>query len=131
MKTKGASINQETRREYYLISALFDALSNSVESWLVDSGASRHMTRNKGVLANFKEKKFFAQVELRDNASYAIEWIGSASFQLESGGELHIEEILYIPGLKKNLIFVAVLEDKVMGWSSWTRKLSYGLQMKS
>jgi hypothetical protein len=25
---------------------------------------------------------------------------------------LHIEEILYIPGLKKNLIFVAVLEDK-------------------
>jgi hypothetical protein len=25
---------------------------------------------------------------------------------------LHIEEILYVPGLKKNLISVAVLEDK-------------------
>jgi hypothetical protein len=112
MKTKGASSIQETRREYYLISALSGSLTNSDESWLVDSGASRHMTGNKGVLANFKEKKFSAQVELGDNASYAIGGIGSASFQLESGGELHIEEIMYCLGLKKNLIFVAVLEDK-------------------
>jgi hypothetical protein len=66
------------------------------------------MTGNKGVLANFKEK-FSAQIELGDNASYAIEGLGSTSFQLESRGELHIEEILYVPGLKKNLISVAVL----------------------
>jgi hypothetical protein len=70
------------------------------------------MTGNKEVLVNFKEKKFFAQVELGDNTNYIIKGRGSASFQLESGGELHIEEILYVPGLKKNLIFVAVLEDK-------------------
>ena len=25
---------------------------------------------------------------------------------------LHVEEILYVPGLKKNLLFVGVLEDK-------------------
>jgi hypothetical protein len=43
------------------------------------------MTGNKGVLANFKEKKFSAQVELRDNVSYPIEGIGSTSFQLASG----------------------------------------------
>jgi hypothetical protein len=78
----------------------------------MDSEASSHMTGNKGVLANFKEKKFSAQVELGDNPSYAIEGIGSTSFQLESRGELHIEEILYVPGLKKNLISVAFLEDK-------------------
>jgi hypothetical protein len=42
-KTTGASSDQETRREYYLISALSGSLTNSVESWLVDSGASRHM----------------------------------------------------------------------------------------
>jgi hypothetical protein len=38
------------------------------------------MTRNKGVLVNFKEKRFFAQVELGDNASYAIKGLGSISF---------------------------------------------------
>jgi hypothetical protein len=111
-KTKEASGNQETKREYYLISTLSGSLTNGVESWLIDSGASRHMTINKEVLANFKEKEFSAQVELGDNASYTIKGLGSASFQLEYGGELHIEEILYVPGLKKNLISVAVLEDK-------------------
>jgi hypothetical protein len=63
------SSNQETRREYYLISTLFGSLTNGVESWLVDSGASRHMTGNKGVLANFKENKFSSHVELGDNAT--------------------------------------------------------------
>jgi hypothetical protein len=110
-KTKGASSNQETKREYYLISALSGSFTNGVESWLVDSGASRHMIGNKGVLANFKEK-FFVHIELGDNASYAIEGLCLASFQLESRGELHIEEIMYVPRLKKNLISIVVLEDK-------------------
>jgi hypothetical protein len=70
------------------------------------------MTGNKNALANFKKMKFSAQVELGNDASYAIKGIGSASFQLESGATLHIEEIPYVPGLKKNLISVADLEDK-------------------
>jgi hypothetical protein len=31
---------------------------------------------------------------------------------LESGAKLHIDEVLYVPGLKKNLLSVATLEDK-------------------
>jgi len=81
-KTKEASSNQETRREYYLISTLPSSLTNGVESWLIDSGASRHMTRNKEVLANFKEKKFSAQVELGDNSIYTIKGLGSTYFSL-------------------------------------------------
>jgi hypothetical protein len=46
-KTKEASNNQETRREYYLISTLSGSLTNADESWLIDSGASRNMTGNK------------------------------------------------------------------------------------
>jgi hypothetical protein len=34
------------------------------------------MTGNKEVLANFKEKKFSAQVELGDNANYTIKGLG-------------------------------------------------------
>jgi hypothetical protein len=49
---------------------------------------------------------------LGDDGTYAIKGIGSTSFQLQSGNVFHIEEILYVPGLKKNLIFVAVLESK-------------------
>jgi hypothetical protein len=32
---------------------------------------------------------------------------------LESRAKLHVDEVLYVPGLKKNLISIATLEDKV------------------
>ena len=51
-------------------------------------------------------------MELGDNGTYAIEGIGSTSFKLDSGWVLHLEEILYVPGLKKNLLSVGVLEEK-------------------
>ena len=51
-------------------------------------------------------------MELGDNGTYAIEGIGSTSLKLESGWSLHLEEVLYVPGLKKNLLSVGVLEEK-------------------
>ena len=51
-------------------------------------------------------------VELRDNSTYFIQGVGSTSFQLSLGDTLHMEDILYVPGLKKNLLYVYVLEDK-------------------
>ena len=44
--------------------------------------------------------------------SYAIKGTGSTSFQLDSRFMLHIEDILYVPRLTKNLISVGILEDK-------------------
>ena len=41
-----------------------------------------------------------------------IEGVGSTPLQLDSGMVLHIDDILYVPGLKKNLLSVAHLEDK-------------------
>jgi len=51
-------------------------------------------------------------VELEDDATYEIQGVGPTSFQLKSEGLLHIEEILFIPRLKKNLLSVPVLEAK-------------------
>ena len=56
-KTK-ANKTDEPRREYYLISALTGSFSACSTSWLVDSGASRHMTGNRGTLTSYKKKKF-------------------------------------------------------------------------
>ena len=65
----------------------------------------------KDSITNVK-KRFHTKVELGDNGTYAIEGIGSTSFKLESGWVPHVEEILYVPGLKKNLLSVGVLEEK-------------------
>ena len=102
---------EEPRRECCLIFALSRSITNIANSWLVDSGASKHMTGNRGALTSYR-KKFTTQVELGDDSAYKIEGLGSTTLQLDSGTVLHIDDVLYVPGLKKNLIFVDGLEDK-------------------
>jgi uncharacterized UBP type Zn finger protein len=70
------------------------------------------MTGFKQNLANYQDKKYKAKVELGDDDTYDIKGFGSTSFQFHSGNIFHIDEILYVPSLKKNLISVPVLESK-------------------
>ena len=111
-KKKTKANKEEPRREYYLISALTCSFTDCATSWLVDSGASRNMTGNCGALTSYRKKKFTTQVELGDDSTYKIEGVGSTSLQLDSGTVLHIDDVLYVPSLKKNLLSVAGLEDK-------------------
>ena len=87
----------------------------------MDSGASRHMTGNHGTLTSYKKKKFTTQVELGDDSTYKIEGVGSTSLQLNSGTALHIDNVLYVHGLNKNLLFVASLEDKGLRVLLWEK----------
>jgi hypothetical protein len=50
-------------------------------TWLVDSGASKHMAGNKDILSYFETKSFAEQVELGDDKCYNIEGVGSISFR--------------------------------------------------
>ena len=43
-RTRAATKEQEQHRECYLISTLSDTVTKSKDVWLVDSGASKHMT---------------------------------------------------------------------------------------
>ena len=70
------------------------------------------MTGFKQNLVNYRDKKFNVKVELGDDSTYDIKGFGSASFQHQSGNVFQIDEIIYVPGLKKNLISVVVLESK-------------------
>ena len=111
-KSAKSSKEEESRREYYLISSLSGSITNNANSWLVDSGASRHMTGFREALTSYRKKKFANQVELGDDTTHKIEGVGSVSFQLALRTVLHIEDILYVLGLKKSLLLVIGLEDK-------------------
>jgi hypothetical protein len=84
-KQKSPSNEKETRKEYYLVSALSSSIFTGPKTWLVDSGASKHMTGYKEILSDFKTTSFAEQVELGDDKCYKIEGVGSISFRLESG----------------------------------------------
>ena len=82
--------------------ALSGSITDSANSWIVNGGASRHMKGHREALTSYKNKKFTTQVELGDDSTYKIEGVGSTSLQLDSGKVLHIDDIIYVLGLKKN-----------------------------
>jgi hypothetical protein len=52
------------------------------------------------------------RVELGDNNSYVVKGIVKASIELELGNNIHLNNVLYVPGLKKNFVSISCLEDK-------------------
>lgn len=85
---------------------------DTLDHWLIDSGASRHFTGYKKALSNFVEKKTNMEIILGDNATYPMKGIGTVTLHLNQCQTLHLQEVLYVPDLKKNLVSISTMEDK-------------------
>jgi hypothetical protein len=65
-----------------------------MDNWLVDSGASHHMTMSHKSLTILTEENSQLQVELGDNAKYAIKGVETALFQLKSEKSLKMSGVV-------------------------------------
>ena len=82
------------------------------DTWLIDSGVSKHTTAYKENLSEVVEKESHLHVVLGDDANYTVKGFGSTSLQLESNDLLHLNDVVYVPGMKRNLVSISALEDK-------------------
>ena len=48
----------DSRKEDFLISALTGTITTNSDTWLIDSGASKHMTGSRKALTDLTEKEF-------------------------------------------------------------------------
>ena len=87
---------------------------NTWDSWLVDSGVSRHFSGYKEFLSNLVERESNLKIILGDNSTHLIRGFGSVKFHLDSGELVLPHDVMYVPGLKKNLVFISSLEYKGM-----------------
>jgi hypothetical protein len=76
-KTK-PQINEETN-----ISTLSGMVPTNDNTWLIDSGASRHMTGLRNHLTHFVEKETHLHVVLGDDARYNLRGVGTYTFRLD------------------------------------------------
>jgi hypothetical protein len=79
------------------------------DMWIIESGASRHMTGDQDRLSNLNEKKTSYKVELGDKNTYLLEGIGQASVKLKTSNNVHLRNVLYVHGLEKNLVSISCL----------------------
>jgi hypothetical protein len=59
----------------------------------------------------WKRKYLIMHIEMGDDGQYSATGIGTITFQRESGKPFQLKNVMHVPGLKKNLVSVAMLED--------------------
>ena len=96
-----------TDANYLLLSALSGTIQTSCDTWLIDSGASRHMTGYQKLLSDLDKRKSNQNVILGDDARYAVRGVGATSFQLKSEKTLKMKDVLHVPGMTSNLVAVS------------------------
>eukprot|EP00253_Pinus_taeda_P009336 PITA_09336 len=52
------------------------------------------------------------RIEMGDDGKYSVSGVGTVAFQREHGAPLILTDVKYVLGLEKNLVSVAMLEDK-------------------
>ena len=55
----------------------------------------------------------FSSSSFFDDDRYSASGIGTITFERESGNPFFLKDFMHVPGLKKNLVSVAMLEYKV------------------
>ena len=104
--------NKRTRKyyasdeQYVLILALTGTVTHGSNDWLVDSGASKHMTQYKKYFINLSKHVSPHKVKLGDYYQYPIKGSGESSFRLDSGKSMKIKDVICIPILNKNILSI-------------------------
>jgi hypothetical protein len=102
----------DSSEEYVLISTLIGTVTHGSDTWLIDSGASKHMTGYKYSLSKLVQKDSPQKVKLNDDYKYPIKGVREASYRLDSGKPMKMKDVLYVPSLKKNLLSISTLDEK-------------------
>uniref|UniRef100_A0A803M738 CCHC-type domain-containing protein n=1 Tax=Chenopodium quinoa TaxID=63459 RepID=A0A803M738_CHEQI len=90
--------------------ALILSVDSPIGSWILDSGASFHSSPCKDIFQNFKSGKF-GKVYLADDEPLEILGKGDVMIKTSSGSSWKLEDVRYIPKLRKNLISVGQLDS--------------------
>ena len=51
-------------------------------------------------------------IEIGNDGRYSVTDIGTIKFERESSNPFLLKNVMHVPGLKKNLVLVVMLEDK-------------------
>ena len=110
------SADVDSEREYSLLTGhSFNA--STTNTWYIDSGASSHMTGARDMFFELSQAEIDVEVVLGDDIVVRAVGRGTITFQRESMSPMILRDVLYVTGLKKNLISFSMIEDRGLGVS--------------
>jgi hypothetical protein len=93
----------------FVSNATLSAEMDDVYTWFVNSGTSVHMQCNKKWYTNFKETQNGATIYLGDDCAHQIKGYKDIPVTLLNGYVCHIHNVVYVLGIKKNLISMSTI----------------------
>ena len=106
----GEALASQFELEFSLSSCMVSSALGSV--WYLDSVASFHMTGDKELFSDLEKKDLQMHTDMGDDKWYNATRIGTITFQRESSKPFQLKYVMHVPGLKKNLVSVTMLEDR-------------------
>jgi hypothetical protein len=79
--------------------------------WYIDSGASSHMTSVREHFTDLRDPEVKMEIALGDDTIVRVA-CGRMTFQRDTMSPISSRDVLYVLGLKKNLISVSTLQDR-------------------
>jgi len=83
--------------------------SDTYSMWTLDSGATSHMTCNKSILSNLIKRK--EPITYANGVTTHSSYVGNLHGRIDKS-EINVDNILYVPDIKRNLLSIAKLAKK-------------------
>jgi len=84
---------------------------DSVNLWYLDTGCSNHMTGHREWFVNIDDK-VKRKIKFANNSSITVEGIRKVMIQRKDGQHSFINDVLYVPNMKNNLLSLGQLLEK-------------------
>ena len=79
--------------------------------YIIDNEALSHMTGAREMFSELSQTETDVEVVLGDDSTVRAVGRGTITFQRESLSPMLLQDVLYVPGPKKNLVLVSMIED--------------------
>jgi hypothetical protein len=109
--TDDPEINGLRNLRLFISEHALSAETDDKNAWFIDSGASAHMSCRREWFDDYNEKIDGTHIYLGDNRSLKVQGYGIVKVKLSNGELKQIYNVMYVPGIKKNLIYVSTITD--------------------
>ncbi|XP_059310030.1 uncharacterized protein LOC132061192 [Lycium ferocissimum] len=100
----------DEEEDHHLFVAMCISSKVSINSWLIDSGCTNHMTYDKSLFKELKPTEI-SKVRIGNGDQILIEGKGTVVIKTSSGNKT-ISDVLYVPNIDQNLLSICQLVEK-------------------
>ncbi|CAH9085358.1 unnamed protein product, partial [Cuscuta epithymum] len=81
------------------------------ESWWIDTGATRHVCKDRQTFKTLKELEEGPILYMGNDSTVQIQGIGQVELELTSGKKLILNDVYFVPQIRKNLVSGGILNN--------------------